>query len=394
MTSGSLRATRTVSRKARLSRAGHRNLDDLFAQLTWLWNIARHRRKQAWEADRESVSYHDQCRTLTRARRDPAWSRFSVLAQRSVLKRLDLAYKAFFRRVGAGEEPGHPRFKSEHRGVRSFSLSTPVKTDGRKSWVVVKGVGRIGFKGGLPDGAVKLVRVCRTVLGVKVQLVVERDIEVVPDERPMVGIDMGVTNRIALSTGETVPGVKPDRAEIKRRQRRLDKARRGGANRRKRKAELAREWARTTARERGAAHELSARLIRHVSANIAVENLEIPNMVRNPHLARAIHEQQWGTLVRMLTYKAESAGGSVVRVPPHHTSRECSACGRRRDMPLSVRTYRCSCGLVLDRDVNAARNVLQRGMSASNPGGDIPGTRGAGRRAASAASAKKRAASA
>ena len=134
--------------------------------------------------------------------------------------------------------------------------------------------------------------------------------------------------------------------EITRRQRRLDKARRGGANRRKRKAELAREWARTTARERGAAHELSARLIRHVSANIAVENLKIPNMVRNPHLARPIHEQQWGTLVRMLTYKAESAGGSVVRVPPHHTSRECSACGRRRDMPLSVRTYRCGCGLV------------------------------------------------
>ncbi|MDE2762220.1 MAG: transposase [Gemmatimonadota bacterium] len=74
----------------------------------------------------------------------------------------------------------------------------------------------------------------------------------------------------------------------------------------------------------------------------------------------------------MLGYKAESAGGSVTTVAPHHTSRECSACGHRRDITLSVRVYRCAaCGLVVDRDVNAARNVLQRAMS-PNPGGDTP----------------------
>ncbi|MDE2764668.1 MAG: zinc ribbon domain-containing protein, partial [Gemmatimonadota bacterium] len=69
--------------------------------------------------------------------------------------------------------------------------------------------------------------------------------------------------------------------------------------------------------------------------------------------------------------RAESAGGSVTTVAPHHTSRECSACGRRRDITLAVRVYRCGCGLVLDRDVNAARNVLQRAMC-PNPGGDTP----------------------
>jgi len=103
-------------------------------------------------------------------------------------------------------------------------------------------------------------------------------------------------------------------------------------------------------------------------------------MVSNRRLSRSIHEQQWGAIVRMLSYKAESAGGSVTAVAPHHTSRECSGCGRRRDIALSVRVYRCAdCGLVLDRDVNAAKNVLQRAMS-PNPGG-VPGTRGAPRRA-------------
>ncbi|MYE17528.1 MAG: IS200/IS605 family element transposase accessory protein TnpB [Gemmatimonadetes bacterium] len=375
MASESKLVSRTVSRKAYLSKAGHRNLGELLAQLTWLWNIALHRRKQAWIERAESVSYYDQCKVLTKVRRDPLWSRFPVMAQRSALQRLDRAYKRFFDRVKAGgEKPGHPRFKPGDRGIRSFEVTTPVKTNGRWSWVNVKGMGRIRFRGRPPDGRIGLIRVCRTARRVKLQMVVEREVEVAPDRRPMVGIDMGIRARCALSTGETVPGVKLDRRELKRRQRRLSKAKRGSRNRRKRKAELAREWQRVREREHGALHELTAAIVRDYSANLAVEDLRIPNMVRNRRLSRSIHEQQWGAIVRMLGYKAESAGGSVTAVAPHHTSRECSGCARRRDMPLAVRVYRCTeCGLVLDRDVNTARNVLQRGLAALNPGGDTPG---------------------
>lgn len=373
MASESKLVTRTVTRKAYLSAAGHRNLGELIGQLTWLWNIALHRRRQAWAEREESVSYYDQCKVLTKARRDPVWSRFPVMAQRSVLQRLDRAYGRFFDRVKAGgEKPGHPRFKPGDRGIRSFEVTTPVRTNGRWSWVVVKGVGRIRFRGGPPEGGVKLVRVCRTARRVKIQLVVERQIEVTTDRRPTVGLDMGIRARVALSTGESVPGVKLDRRELKRRQRRLSRARRGSRKRGKRKAELAREWQRVRDREHGALHEITAAIVRDHSANLAVEDLRIPNMVRNRRLARAIHEQQWGAIVRMLGYKAESAGGSVTTVAPHHTSRECSGCGRHRDMPLGIRVYRCTaCGLVMDRDVNAARNVLQRAFGL-NPGGDPP----------------------
>lgn len=87
-------------------------------------------------------------------------------------------------------------------------------------------------------------------------------------------------------------------------------------------------------------------------------------MMRHLTLARPIAEQQWGRLVQQLTYTAEGAGGEVVRVRPQHPSRECHACGHRQKMPLGAREFACGgCGLVTDRDVNAARNILQHGIA-------------------------------
>lgn len=363
---------RTYTHKAYLSRAGHRNLDDLLGHLTGLWNLALDQRKRLWENEQRALDRYTQHMTVTRMRqRHPdTWGRFSVLAQRSVLNRLDRSYRRFFA-VG-----GYPRFKSKHRGVRSFQMRCPmVRTNGKWSWVKIKGIGRIRFRGDPPEGLVRRVRLVRTARRVKVQFVVEHTVEIEPDTRPMVGVDLGITSRIALSTGETVPGVKLDRAEIKRRQRRLTKAKRGSRNRRKRVLEVRREWQRVAEREKGALHELTTRLVRDVSASFAVEDLKIKNMVKNRRLSRSITEQQWGAFTHMLAYKAESAGGRVVKVPPRHTSQTCHVCGWRpsESIGLGVRRYRCGdCGQTSDRDVNAARNVLQKGM-ALTPGGDPPG---------------------
>ena len=360
---------RTHRHRAYMTRAAHGHLTDLLAHLTGLWNVALDHRRTAW-LDREvSVSRFDQMKELTVARRrDPSgWGRWPVKAQRSVLTRLDRAYARFF------AKGGFPRFKGR-RGVRSFELESfpKLRTNDRWTWTAVKGVGRIRWRGEPPDGDVKLLRVVRTPRRVEVQLVVAAEVEVAADVRPPVGIDLGIAARIALSTGETFPGVRIDRGELKRRQRRLSKAKIGGRNRAKRRREFAREWQRVAERERGVLHELTADLVERVSGTFAVEDLRVENMVRNRRLARSIAEQQWGALVSMLTYKAESAGGSVERVAPHHTSRECSGCGARRDLTLAVRVYRCRvCGLVIDRDVNAARNVLQRAFG-PNPGGSPP----------------------
>ncbi|MDE0394067.1 MAG: transposase [Gammaproteobacteria bacterium] len=368
---------RTRSFRAYLSAAGHRNLDDCFRQLTWLWNRALCKRRQAWERDGTPISLYDQYRELTVTRADPEWSRFAVGVQRSALKHLDDAFGAFFRRVKAGEKPGCPRYRTERRPVRSFELTCNLPqvkhTGGRYSWIRVKGIGRIRFRG-QPDGRVRAVRLVRTARRVKLQFVCELAGGFEADTRPPIGIDVGISNRVALSDGTRLPGVRLDRRELKRRQRRLSTARKGSNNRRKRRRELAREWQRVTDRERGLAHELTARIVREHGAIIAIEELNIPGMVRNRRLSRWIMEQQWGRLARQLAYKAESAGGRLVRVSAQNTSQTCSGCGRRPEarLTLAMRTFRCAdCGLVLDRDMNAAINVCERAFGPL-PGGDAP----------------------
>ena len=134
---------RTITKVAYISKACHRNLDALLSQLRWLYNESLAERKRAWEECKESVSLYDQFKTLTKRREAPEWSRYPVDAQRSILQRLDRAYKHFFR------EGGYPRFKSWRNGIHSFELDSPPKVvfSGSAYSVKIKGVGRFKFQG-------------------------------------------------------------------------------------------------------------------------------------------------------------------------------------------------------------------------------------------------------
>ena len=357
--SAEARRIRTVTSTASISAATHCRLDAFLRQQTVLWNAALEERIDCYRKTGKTITAFDQMKSLTVIRReDEDFQKFHVSAQRSVLRRLDRGFQAFFRRAKAGEKPGFPRFKARHRGIRSFDIPDPVIRDG-SLWL--KGVGRFRLQS-VPAGRILQARVVKTPLRVVVQFAVEVE---VPDARPSepVGIDLGVKDRAILSTGETVPAVRIDRRPLRRAQRAVSRARKGSASRRKKVNVLRREWERTRMRERNALHRISASIVKSRN-RIAIEDLQVSNMMRNPNLARSIAEQQWGRLAEQLTYKAESAGGSVVRVDPRHTSTDCHACGHRQDMPLSVREFACGgCGLVTDRDVNAARNILQRGIA-------------------------------
>ena len=98
---------------------------------------------------------------------------------------------------------------------------------------------------------------------------------------------------------------------------------------------------------------------------IAVEDLKVSNMVRHPTLARSISDASWSRFVSMLDYKAEKAGGYLIRVDPRNTTQKCSGCGKLVPKSLAARTHRCpSCGLVIDRDHNASLNILRAGIGA------------------------------
>ncbi len=351
---------RTVTLTASISAATHCRLDTFLRQQTELWNAALEERIDCYRKTGKTITAFDQMKSLTEIRRDDEdFRQFPVAPQRSALRRLDKAFKRFFDQVKRGEKPGFPRFKGRNRGIRSFDVPDPVIRDG-SLWV--KGLGRFRLPS-VPDARIVQARAVKSALRVSVQFVVELEGRPsTPVGRP-IGIDMGIRNRAIMSSGETVPAVTIDRRPLKRVQRLVSRAKKGSASRRKKVKTLAREWERTRMRERNALHEISADIVKRHS-RIAVEDLQVSNMMRHPTLARPMAEQQWGRLVHQLTFKAESAGGEVVRVRPQHTSTDCHACGHRQKMPLDVREFACGgCGLVTDRDVNAARNILRRGIA-------------------------------
>ena len=303
---------RTHTRKAYLTHRAHANLDAFLTQARYLYNESLAERRDAWEKENRSVSYLQQQATLTKRREDPQWSQFSVRMQRSILRRLDRAYQSFFK---CG---GYPRFKSWRNGIHSFEDPTPaqVKSSGKYYAYPIKGIGRLRFSGALPKGEVKVVRVVRTPRRVKLQFVMEVLSPAVLDIRPPVGIDLGIKDRAVLSNGYKVPKNVVDRAELKRRQRILSRAEKGSNNRQKKRRLLAKAWQRVTERERGKIHEITRALVKDHACRFAVEDLKIPNMVRNRRLSRSIVEQQWGYFVHCLTYKAASAGGWVSKWIP------------------------------------------------------------------------------
>ncbi len=125
---------------------------------------------------------------------------------------------------------------------------------------------------------------------------------------------------------------------------------------------LAKTWRRLRRQRDDTAHKIS-KFLADTYSTIVFEELKIPNMVKNHHLASAIMDSAWGKLRTLTAYKAERPGGRVILVDPSGTSQECSGCGNVERLELSERRFGCSaCGLILDRDVNAARNVLKRGL--------------------------------
>ena len=371
--------TRTLVFRAKLSKRSHAALEAFLEEMRPLWNAALEERIDAYRKAGVSIGWIDQFKSLTEIRRFmPEYARCSLEAQRSVLKRLDRAFQAFFRRGAAGEKPGFPRFRSRRRSLRSFEIPAPtIRQQGRWHVFSVKGIGKFRFKGEI-EGKPRILRIVKTPVRVAVHLVVEQELPDTTDCRAAFGIDVGIRSRIVLSSEETVPGRQLDRSLLIRRQRTLSRAVRGSRSRCKKRQALAKAWQRTVEREHGVLHELTADLVREPSARFYVEDLRIPNLLRNRRLARSISEQNWGAFARLLTYKAEEAGGWVRKVPPHHTSQKCSACGALppAKLTLAVRTYRCSaCGHTADRDVNAAMNILLVGLALDPPGGTSPARR-------------------
>ncbi len=367
---------RTYKCRVKLSSAGHERLGEIFSMSAELYNAGLESRIDCYRKTGNGRSLYDQYKELVQVRADlPEFEAVSSIVFRGVLSRLDKAYKRFFK------HGGFPRFKSGRRW-RTIEINDRcwrmLKREGNKLVLKVKGLPSIVVKPSRelpPNALLKAIRITRKSLRTEVALSYELpEPEQVGEARNPVGIDMGISKRLTLSNGETVEKREIDRKKLIRLQRSVSRKVKGSNNRRKAVSLLAKEWQRVSDKERGYLHRLTAEIVKMYDF-IAVEKLETKKMLGNKRLARSISEQAWGKFITLLNEKAESAGVKIVAVNPKGTSQECSSCGAEVKKDLSVRTHKCSCGLVMDRDINAATNILHRGITIA--GGNV--TRMAGR---------------
>jgi len=360
------------------TKAQHLALQDALDHSRALWNAALEERIDAFRKTGATRSYLDQCKGLTELRADSDFTVYGVKMQRWPLKKLDLAFRAFFARVRKGEKPGFPRFKGADRW-RALGF-----TD-RHSWRVRDG--RLHMQG---IGAISL-QLHRPLPSEPRSCVVRRygkrwfaclSVDVQSAERhagPSVGIDMGVTHLATLSTGEHIANARHgDRHQkaTRRAARALARCRRGSKRREKVKARLARMREREASARATHLHQVSAAITNRFGA-VVVEGLNLKGMIRSAKgsvaapgrnvraksgLNRSMSDAALGRLTEMLAYKAERAGGELIKVNPRHTSQTCAACGAIDRASRKAERFLCTgCGHQAHADTNAAINIARRG---------------------------------
>ena len=357
-----------------------RTLETILWRCRDLYNAALEERKTAWERGHVSLTYYRQKAELPDLKADiPEYTEVHSQVLQDVLLRLDRAFQAFFRRVSNGEEPGYPRFQGRNR-YNSFTYPQYGKGAVLDGGVLsLSKIGRIPLRLHRPlEGTPKTVIVSKEADGWYACFsCAEVPMEPLPPTGEETGIDVGLKVFLITAGGEIVENPRHYRQAEKRlakAQRRVSHRKKGSKRRRKAIALLKRKHQKVQ-RQRTDFHHKTARLLLQRYDTIYLEDLRVANMVRNKHLAKSISDAGWAAFRTILEGKAAYAGRRVVAVPPAYTSQDCSGCGERVPKSLSVRTHICpNCGLVMDRDENAAKNIQWAGQALRGLAGIPAGT--------------------
>lgn len=346
------------------SRSQERLLNEAVETCRRFYNDCLAERKEAYEKEKRSISRWAQQHRIKERRAVNPYAfnvPFSTLA--IVIEDLENAYKGYFRRVKAGEKPGFPRFRSRNE-FDSFGIRPKLGcyVDGRR--FKIKGIGRIAVRWHRPmEGRIRIVRVARRPDGWYACFVCESEPKPLPATGRAVGIDVGLQSLATTSDGEKVSHPHFYQAG-QRRLRVLSRAAarkgKGGMNRKEAYLLIGRHHQQLKNQRQDFLRKLAASLVNRYDF-IAMEDLQIGNLVMNHNVAKNILDAGWGYLARRIAFKATECGRQFVLVDPAYTSKCCSACGQFFEgLTIKVRDVACPCGLAMDRDVNAAVNILRR----------------------------------
>jgi putative transposase len=361
------------------TRAQEKRLDAALRTCREVYNWALDDRKATYTTTGKGENYYTQRPKLKALAVRWPWNRqvYAHLLQ-NTLVRVDLAFKAFFRRVKAGEKPGYPRHKSadnydsitfQEAGVAGALM------DGKR--LKLTKIGRVRIRLHRPiEGKMKTCTIKKRADGWYALFSCEVDHTAVPRSPDrVVGIDLGLKTYAMLSTGEAIENprhLKAAEADLKRAQRVVSRRKKGSRRRRKAKAVLARKHLHVARVRLDWQRKLACDLVRRFDV-IVVEDLNVKGLMEkrtnNRRKDRGLHRSEsdtaWAQFLGVLGRKAEWAGVLVLRIPPRGTTTRCSRCGAMVPKTLRDRVHSCpACGLVLDRDLNAAYNIEQAGRAA------------------------------
>jgi len=342
-------------------------LDETLDECRWLYNHLLETRKTAYAQTGEGLTCYGQITTfpLLKAER-PSLKKVHSQVLQNVAVRIDLAFKAFFRRVKAGETAGYPRFRGHDR-YDSFCFPQSGFSITHDDRVTLSKIGSIKMVYHRPiKGSIKTCSIHKSRTGKwYVSFSVECEPERLPPLATPVGIDVGLKSFATLSNGEEIAHPKFFRTEenaLAKVQRKHAKLAKGTPERKKHRKVIARVHERIAFRRDNFTHQASRQIVDRFGV-ICVEDLHVNRMVHNHCLAKSISDASWSGFFDKLSSKAEEAGRVFVKVNPAYTSQNCSGCGHRQKMTLEKRVYECPCcHLVIGRDLNAARNIKALGL--------------------------------
>jgi putative transposase len=347
-----------------------------FGCVRLIYNRALEARSAAWNGERRQVSYAESSAMLTEWKRGPELAflnEVSSVPLQQCLRHLQAGFVAFW-----NKRARYPRFKRK-RGRQSaeYTRSAFRWRSGQRTLAKMTEPLDIRWSRPLPEGVEpSTVTVsCDPAGRWFVSILVDTAVEPLPPSDRAVGLDVGITSLVTLSTGEKIPNPRHerrDRVRLAREDRRLARKQKGSNNRARQRRKVARVYARIVDRRRDMLHQLTTRLVRENQA-VVIEDLSVRNMLGNRRLARAISDAAWSQLRAMLAYKCQWYGRELVVIDRWFpSSKVCSVCGALQDtMPLGVREWACRCGAFHDRDVNAARSILAAGLAVAACGDGV-----------------------
>lgn len=362
-----------------------------------LYNAALQERKEAYKYARKSITYNQQSAQLTEIKADVRleYQEIGSHVLQNVLKRVDKAFKGFFSRLKKGQTAGYPRFQGRDRydsftypDAAGWKLEPGEKSNGK---LVLSKIGHIKTRLHRPiEGTIKTCTIKRE--GDCWYVVFACEVEQqsrLPYTDLAIGLDLGLLHFATDSTGQTIENpryLRKAEKKLAHLQQALSRKKRGSKRRKKAAKQVGRAHRKVRNQRRDFLHKES-RILVDTFETIVFEDLAPANLSKRPKakqdengkylpngasakagLNKSINDAGWSAFIAMCEYKAANAGTTVLKVNPKYTSQVCSGCGQVRKKELSERWHSCECGCELDRDHNAAINILRLGLGQSLQG--------------------------